>query len=206
MRSVREHFDTYAESYEEVLNFPIISNFIRTRDKEVETFLKGANGTLLDVGVGTGYYLVKFSRKFRKIVVLDISKKMLEVFRSRIGKRENIEMKLGSVKDFESRKKFDAILCVGVFNYAKQNETSKIIRKFYRLLKTNGSVLITFPDKNNVFGKIYSAFWNARGVKIKTFTKREVLDILRKEGFKDIEIKDKSNNMPTFHLIAKAKK
>ena len=203
MPSIKEHYDRYAGIYEIVLNTPIVSNFINTRDKEVKKFLNDANGSLLDVGVGTGYYLKNYVHKFRKIVVLDISKKMLQAFKKRIGDNSKVHIKQGSINNFESRLKFDAVLCIGVFNYFDKIKT---IKRLNNLIKKNGSILITFIDKENIFGIIYSLFWNLLGVKVYTITKKEVIDILRSSGFRLIKIKDKSNNSQTFHLIIKASK
>ncbi len=197
-------FASRAHRYEKRLSYPIVSAYMKNRDRHIGNFLSKGNGNLLDLGCGTGYYLKGFLRKFSSVIAVDSSKEMLEIFLENNREKE-VHLVRADARRFSAKEKFSRIICIGLLNYISYNEAEKLIGKLYRLLKDGGSILLTAPSSNRVSGHAYSLVWATRGVKINLYSKKFLLEKMRAAGFKKIKIKN-AKDFPTFHIILEASK
>ncbi len=190
--------------YEKRLNYPIVSAYMKNRDKHIRNFLSGGKGSLLDLGCGTGYYLNGSVRNFSKITAVDSSRQMLNIFF-----KNNISTKISVFRAdalrFSTGKKFDNVICIGLLNYFSEKAAQKLIEKIYFFAKTGGKVLLTAPYSERLSGHAYKAIWRARGTKINLYSKNFLLEKMRAAGFKKIKIKN-AKDFPTFHIILEASK
>ncbi|MEK6872451.1 MAG: class I SAM-dependent methyltransferase [Nanoarchaeota archaeon] len=109
---------------------------------------------ILDVGCGTGnlLYLLERQKKNFKLYGIDISEKMLEVAEKKLN---NVSLIRTSVFNLDKKFKnnFDYIFVVDVFHHIPEQE--KTTKKFHRLLKNNGKLIITDFDFGKTFNYIF---------------------------------------------------
>lgn len=196
-------FNRDADRYEKRLKYPVVSAFIENRDKHTKNFLVNSEGTLLDLGAGTGYYLKDFVKNFSRITAVDSSREMLKIFLKN-NHSSKISLVCKDVKSFSSKKKFDTIIVIGLLNYLSVNNAIKLIKKLHSLLNRNGKILIAAPT-DNFFGHIYKSIWSAKGVSITLYPKDFLINVMKATGFHGVQTKN-SKDLMTFHVILEARK
>lgn len=180
----KEFYDKTAHIYDKRHKSPT-TEVMRRYERKI---LKFANGFILDLGCGTGYYLKKFSR----IVGVDISKGMLNQAKKTkkpvvFGRAENLPFK---------DRTFDTVLCIfSVLNLADREKT---VQEIYRVLKPKGMVLVSvasvydrgygflekffFSPKTFPKTKTFRIYGNS--LKMSLFTKKEFISLFTKNGFR----------------------
>ena len=110
--------------------------------------------SVLDLGCGTGNFLNKLEKYFRRTVGIDLSKDMIEVAKLNC---KNTEFYVKSVTDFDLKEKFDLITCnFDMINHLDSiSDWEKMFRLVYNHLEDGGVFLF---DINTVFkyGKLDS--------------------------------------------------
>lgn len=131
------------------------------------------NDVVIDIGGGTGYIAQVYSKKCKKIYVLDESEKML----SKVPSSENIITKVGNALDipFEDNS-MDAVLLTDVFHHIK--EQKQLIEEINRILKKDGKLCILDFNKNHIKTKILRIFEHAIFGKLYFKTKEEIISII----------------------------
>lgn len=107
------------------------------------------NGTILDIGCGSGTPIAKLlQEKGFKVTGIDISDKMIE-----IAKQQNpgISFSLIDINDYTSKNSFDGIIAWDSLFHIKPELQLKVYTKIYSLLTPGGYFLFT---NGNVDGEI----------------------------------------------------
>ena len=129
----------------------------------------------LEIGVGTGRFAAPLGIKYG----VEPSENM-----AKIAQKRGIKTVTGFAENlpFED-KRFDLVLIVTTICFVE--DPLKMLKESYRVLKDNGRVIIAFVDKDSELGKFYeknrdkSRFYKEAIF----FSKKEVLDLLKKCGF-----------------------
>lgn len=160
--------------------------------------IKNNADLLLDVGCGKGKHLIILKDKFRKLIGIDYSDRMIEIAKSNIFGIPNIHIVESNIKDFETEEKFDYILCM--FNtFGNMNEETQTIflNKAEKFLKQDGILVISVYSENakdmqvqfyKNIGLIVSGFdkdfvytnYNSDEFKSERFSKEKIQKILSK--------------------------
>ena len=181
----------------------IIYHLSKTRHNILEWYNFGENKTVLEVGSGCGAITGLFSRKAKKVVAVEISKKRSLINAYRNKNCENLEIFVGNLNDIKLEEKFDYITLIGVFEYSRGFTVSEkpeidFLNKLKQYLKPDGKIIIAIENK---FGLKYWAgaledhtavlFDGIQGYlnteKIATYSKTELEDILKKVDLSEIE-------------------
>ena len=163
---VEKMFDNISKEYD-ILNRVISFGIDISWRKKIVRILKSKNpSTILDVATGTGDLAIELVKtNAKKIIGLDISKGMLDVGINKINHKNlnnTIEMVIGDSENLKYDDNFfDAVtVSFGVRNFESLDSG---LREIYRVLKTNGSLVILetsnptkFPFKQ--FYTVYSKF------------------------------------------------
>lgn len=163
---VEKMFDNISKEYD-ILNRVISFGIDISWRKKIVKILKSKNpSTILDVATGTGDLAIELVKtNAKKIIGLDISKGMLDVGINKINHKNlnnTIEMVIGDSENLKYDDNFfDAVtVSFGVRNFESLDSG---LREIYRVLKTNGSLVILetsnptkFPFKQ--FYTVYSKF------------------------------------------------
>lgn len=168
-----EPFEKFTKEYEEwfIKNKNVYKSELLLMEKIIPQ-----NGYSLEVGVGTG----KFGGPFKISIGIDPSSKMLELARKNWG----IKTKIGVAEKlpFENNL-FDWVLIVVAICFV--DDPVKTFSEIYRVLKSNGKVIVGFIDRNSPLGKIYeknkekSKFYKPATF----FSTDEISEMLKKTGF-----------------------
>jgi len=173
-----ESFEKYSKEYDEwfIKNKNIYLAELNAIKSLVPTSKSG-----VEIGIGTGRFALPLGIK----VGVEPSKKMAE-----ISRKQGIKVYDGvAEKPPLGDKTFDFVLFVTTICFV--DDLTKSLKEAYRILKTNGFILIGFVDKESELGKRYqlkrekSKFYNDATF----YSVKDVINILRKTNFKDMIIK-----------------
>jgi ubiquinone/menaquinone biosynthesis C-methylase UbiE len=134
----------------------------------------------VEIGVGTGRFALPLGLK----VGVDPSTKMAEISRKRgIKVYEAVAEQLPF-----NEKTFDFVLFVTTICFV--DDLVKSFKEAYRVLKTDGFIIVGFVDKKSELGKLYQARREkSKFYKDATFySAEEVIDFLRETNFEDMII------------------
>lgn len=91
---------------------------------------------LLDVGCSTGIIDYELSKKFKKVVGIDIDKPGILLANSNY-KRKNLEFKLGDAMNLKFKdSSFHVVVCMHIYEHVPDD--AKLFREIYRVLKPGG--------------------------------------------------------------------
>lgn len=130
-------------------NLSLISDKIR-KTRQVD---------ILDVG---GYsadllgYMQKsgFPTKNINYYVIDYDKSALKIAESRGAKTYFFDFNFGSIPETVKEEKFDVIVCTEVLEHLL--DPAKHLKSFREILKPKGVCLISLPNENTIFHRIYA--------------------------------------------------
>lgn len=147
-----------------------------------------SNATVLDLGCGTGVLLQQLVNQYPTVTLigLDTSAAMLEAARKKLP--PSIELHLSSVEQLPfPASQFDCIISTSAFHYFRN--PAQAIREMARVLKRNGRLLLTDWCRD---------YWTMAGLDLwlkltdrahfKTYSIRELKDLLDREGFQSLSI------------------
>ena len=165
--TIGKMFDDISSQYDFLNHFLSLGIDIIWRKKLVNLLSKNHPSAILDVATGTGDLAIELSRlNPKKIVGIDISKKMLEIAEEKVKKKHLDQIISFRLSDAEkipfSNNSFDAVtVAFGVRNYENLKNG---ITEMRRVLKPGGQMLIlefshpsVIPVKQ--FYQLYSRFF-----------------------------------------------
>lgn len=162
---------------------------LRTKYLQQIDGLLRSNGTVLDVGAGSGYFSFSIARRLEqgKVVCLDLSSVMLEelVRRARkLGLSSRIEVQLGSAYQLRFEDSiFDLVTSNGVFH--ELSEPEKALNEMKRVLKL-GSFVVISDFCNTVVGRRIGMAH--RKEDHGPFSADELVNLLQNAGFVNIKV------------------
>jgi len=101
------------------------------------------NLTVLDIGTGTGYFLLPLAKVTAKVIGVDHSPQMLELARrnARTAGLQNVELRVGEIDDLPLRDaEVDAVFAGLVLHHAP--DPAKVILEMARVVKPGGTVTV----------------------------------------------------------------
>lgn len=208
---VAKMFDAIAGNYDFLNHFLSLGIDILWRRRAIKELKALQPNSILDIATGTADLAIEASRlNPKKIVGIDISNNMLKHGRQKINTKklnETIDLRYGDSENLEfDDNEFDALTAgFGVRNF---ENLRKGLDEMYRVLKTNGKVVIiepsepvSFPFKQlysfyfkgllPLIGKLFSkdnSAYTYLPQSVEAFPTREKFLIeLEKSGFKNVE-------------------
>jgi 2-polyprenyl-3-methyl-5-hydroxy-6-metoxy-1,4-benzoquinol methylase len=138
-----------------------------------------SKGTLLDIGAGTGEFLLICKKNGWQVTGIEPSDKAKAIAQK---KRIHIETALGGLPDHA----FDVITMWHVLEHVP--DLNHQLDELKRLLKPNGTIIIAVPNFNSLDAKLYQEYWAAYDVPIHLwhFSKTAIQKIF---ATKDMELK-----------------
>jgi ubiquinone/menaquinone biosynthesis C-methylase UbiE len=188
-----EYYDNLTEKYD---SFAINANYKSPNVifDSLNKFNLNQFSSLLDIGIGTGLCSEKFSGIDLKITGIDGSKKLIEQCAKKKIADELIVADLSSGKIPIKNKKFDIILCSGLFEFIHKpnmffEEIKRISSKNFILAlavrtKELNSHLKTIKIKNEL---IDENVFNKTGVKCIHYQEEDLINYLKKAKLKIID-------------------
>jgi len=143
-------YNSIACEWEEKLDKPETDKRLKVVFKILfdSTSLKGK--IFLDVGSGLGFFSLRAGKLGARVYGIDIGDRLVDVCRKRYPKGKFSVA--SAVKLPFKDNSFDIVLCTEVIEHV--NNQKKVISEIFRVLKKNGYLILTTPNK--VFKPLYS--------------------------------------------------
>lgn len=138
--------------------------------------------TVLDLGCGSGKYLVPLAPFAKRYVGLDVSSDQLEIAKSKSRDLNNVEFLCSSAEKIDlSDESIDTVISTWVLGtILDENRRTKVVKETERVLKQNGDIYLVENDLEGDFERIRSRHPN-------TEKTRAYNDWLETQGFSPIE-------------------
>ena len=195
IKDVENYFSKIASSYNKNSNsFPW--NFLRRyeRKKIFSIIKKKKYRTVLELGSGSGYYTKMFFKFSRKIYAVDLSAEMLNKIKS-----PKVYKIVGNAEKINFKRKFDLILCFGVFEFNKNY--NNILKNIYNHSNNTTEIYLMIPYEN-LFCTIYKKFHSLNKIKLNIMNENKLNNIV-KRWFK---VKDEKKLLPFSKIYSCQKK
>jgi len=145
---------------------------------------------LLDVGCGTGELALRLKKDKKDIKVsgLDLSSDMINIAKAKakLNKSKGIEFKVGDAEHMPYEdNSFDYVTCSHSFHHYPHKK--KVMREMFRVLKSNGTVMIIDGCKDGLLGKvIFDFFVTKHEVHVHHLHSKQFRRLLTSVGFDNI--------------------
>ena len=225
---VEQMFDTISSNYDDLNRIISLGTDTKWRKKVVKMVADAKPESILDIATGTGDLAIKFASatQAKKIIGLDISEGMLRMAKQKVSGKEISEKLLFVQGDSECLDFEDNLFDVVTVSFGIRNfeNLDKGLSEIYRVLKKNGLFVIleTSVPTKSPFKQGYH-FYSGRILPLigKLFSKDKVAysylsesaslfpfgdelnNILRKNGFKEVENKPQTFGVATIYTATK---
>jgi SAM-dependent methyltransferase len=153
--------------------------------------------TVLDLGSGGGIDVFLAAKKVGlkgRVIGVDMTEEMVNKAKAIASKYnyENVEFKLGEIENLPIEDEtVDVIISNCVINLAPDKE--KVFQEAYRVLKTNGRILISdLVTEEELPIEVRKSFKAWAGCIAGALEKKQYLETIKKAGFKDVKIASES--------------
>lgn len=181
-----QQFDKWAEDYDKKRYF----TFYNTNKALVKVLNPQAGSSILDIGCGTGILLDQLISLKRdlKLFGIDISPEMINVSKEKLGKQINLQIGSANKLPYKNNS-FDYVTCSTSFHHHPSSKNS--LDEMYRVLKPGGTLVLLDLHTDGILRKILCKLDNIISNEGKTFlfTRKEMANLFRKTGFKNIHQK-----------------
>ena len=142
---------------------------------------------ILDIGCGSGKFIVECAKRGAEVHGIDISKEMIEIAKDFCKKNKvNAELKVGDATK-ELPKDFDVSVALGVFEYFEN--PMPILKNMFLSTKKNSKIIFSVPSLFAFQTPLRKILLSYRKVKCYYYTKKRILSLINnfKDGIKSIE-------------------
>ncbi len=218
---VERYYDTKSQTYDNIFDILYFRVYDAITWKYIEPYVPAdPNSLVLDAGGGTGRWTVMMTKKGCRVVLMDISKEMLEIAAERVRK-ENLQHKIVIKRGDITRtdyadETFDMILCEHVLFLFKEpdlliGELNRVLKKKARLIISAQNCYVqslsSLPERPNadnmkdaldlLLRRKYRTMTRDGKVRIYTWSPYEFQKMLEKNGFHVEKIVGKGVTMPS---------
>jgi len=131
----------------------VVNEIVKTAHKYIHKDTKQL--TVLDAGSGKGEYSLELAKHFKKVVGVDpyyhAYKTSLKLLKT--SKLKNIKFVNSTMEDYSTNEKFNVIVALTVIEHMENAQES--FKQIFKLLKKDGIVYITAPNKYWIFEQHY---------------------------------------------------
>lgn len=196
--SIEKAYNSWAESYDEMLN--------KTRDLEEKVAKKTLGGyykTIVELGCGTGKNTAWLLQKCESLIAMDFSEAMLLKAQEKIESKKISFRQQDLKKDWNLPKDFaDLVSCSLVLEHIE--DLDSIFKKTAEILKTGGQFYIAELHPFKQYSGSKARFDTGSGIQELEVYVHHITDFTSaafKNGFKLVELKewfddDDKNNIP----------
>ncbi len=176
-----DHFKDKSKSWD--MNSKRVQNAKSIAHLIIDNIELSSKMRVMDFGAGTGLLSYFISPYIDTIIAVDNSPSMLKEFKEKAHEFEsNTEILELDLTQTEINQTFDGIISSMTIHHIE--DTKALFEKFYKMLNVDGFIAIADLDNEN--GTFHS---DNRGVFHFGFKRKELKEIAKEVGFKDIRFK-----------------
>lgn len=220
-KEIKEHFEKEAAIFDKLF-FKVAPHYEEMLQALVDAlpFHKKDKLEIVDLGCGTGNLTQKLVSVYPNahITCLDMAENMLRLAKAKLKQIPNIDFWLGDIRDFDYRKKYDAILSSLVLHHIEGKDKPRFYRKLYHSLAGGGVFfnIDIFLSSSSYLQKLHMDKWKlfmkANGLPVRKINEmiarhhqedrpvvfEDELFIMRKAGFKSVDVVLKYYNFAAY--------
>ena len=149
-KTIESHYDNKSETYESVRQSLVFRVYDAITWKYLEPLVPSrSNSLVLDAGGGTGRWTVPMAKKGCKVVLLDISEKMLKITREKVdakGLLDRVEIRKADMRNLDyPDETFDLVLSDHTLFLFDQPD--RVITEFVRVLKHGSPIVVSAQNR-----------------------------------------------------------
>ena len=132
---------------------------------------------VLEIGAGTGTYTKLLGTHFKDVTATDLRKEMIDLL-----KKKKIKAKVAVADCLElpyKKASFDMVVGISLFHHIARKDGEKFFAEMYRVLKKNGALVLSDPNKLNPGTSLYQALQGEHAI-----SRFEMKNLSEKAGFK----------------------
>ena len=173
---IKKHFDSLEKPYSVKSNW--LWKFLRDREKKL--FIKLIQNLnkdfCLDLGAGScEYSKILLQMGAKKTVCVDFSSHTMSFCHD-----SRIEKIISDVEKFNTHKKYDLILCLGILEFLENPE--RFLLRSRNFLKPQGKIMILLP-LSLIRSSIYRLFYFLKGIAINPLNLKSINQTLTQKQF-----------------------
>lgn len=157
-------------------------------------------GSVLDLGCGSGRYLVEaVSRGAARVVGMDFAPEMIAIARRLADATpggDRVELVCRDVRDPGIEERFDLVVANGLFDYVPDPQI--VLENAWK--RARGALVASFPDRNAPRALPRSLYWRSRGVRIRLYDELLIRELAKAAGIAECSIERLG---PIFLLVAR---
>lgn len=201
-KNVKDFFDGYAGDFDAIYGHTterssfgrwVDKNFRQVMFKRFEETLQHTNkqniSSILDVGCGSGRYLVEFLKQNKAVTGLDMAAGMIDIAKnitSKIEHNGSIDLVVGDYLQHQFTQQFDAACLMGFFDYIEEP-----VAVFNKLKQdVSKEIYASFPKSGGPLAWQRSVRYKMRNCPLYLYSKKEVETIMRQCNLANYSIKD----------------
>ncbi len=123
-------------------------------EKHISEYI-GPSSSVIELGCGTGYYAMRFSKKCKEYIGIDITPENIEILNRKIFEfgLKNVIGKVGDATKLENipNQCFDVVLCLGPLYHLSPNERELVFAECKRICKNGGIAVFAYINKIGVY-------------------------------------------------------
>ena len=161
------YFDSKSAAYDRERGSGILGTLVgRERVAVLDLLDPGPDDEILDAGCGAGAYSEIFREKGAHVYGVDLSPRMIEVYRAGGNRGE-----VGDVERMRIGRRFNKILCSGVLEFV--SEPRRALSNLAEHMEPGGRLVLIYPRRGPA-GIFYKGFHASHRVRVRLFGPGEV--------------------------------
>ena len=154
--------EKYKANFFQLLS-PVNLFLLARRKKALQLAGNVKDKKILDVGCGSGIFMIDFIKRGAYVIGIDYSQKMLDITKKelenyKIHKNKYKLLKADATKLPFTDKSFDFVLATGLTDYLTDKQGQQFLEEASRVLKKNGTLIVSFPVDKSPFAFVRSGF------------------------------------------------
>lgn len=182
--------------------WPVLYHLSSKRYNLLDGFSFKENASVLEIGCGCGAVTGILCHKAKSVTAVEISPRRAEIAAYQNKNRDNLTICVGNLNDMNFKEKFDYVTLIGVLEYAgsfthTDNPWLDFLFSCKKFLKSDGKIIIAIENKLGMkywsgaredhTGGYFDGMEGYDTNAVKTFSRKELKELLLSAGFMDIE-------------------